>query len=92
MELLHEIGRISAPSAVILQDLADRIGLRICDLPFERVAIAASALRWTRDPFDRLIVAQASVRGAPLITSDRAIREHVSLAVWDEEPSRVSDR
>jgi PIN domain nuclease of toxin-antitoxin system len=38
---------------------------------------------WTRDPFDRIIVAQARLRGAPLLTKDRTIQTHHAEAFWD---------
>ena len=38
---------------------------------------------WTRDPFDRLIVAHArSNRYAPLITSDTQIHENYVKSIW----------
>ena len=48
----------------------------------------ALELNWTRDPFDRLIVAQAMAAGAALVTADHLIREHFVGAVWaSTEPS-----
>lgn len=39
-------------------------------------AILAGQLNWDhRDPFDRMIVAQAARRGLAIVTSDRAMRE-----------------
>jgi PIN domain nuclease of toxin-antitoxin system len=46
------------------------IGLRVCDRPFSDVARQAAIEGWTRDPFDRLIVAQARLAKAALITRD----------------------
>ena len=43
---------------------------------------------WTRDPFDRVIVAQARLRGAPLLTKDRAIHAGYERAIW--EPGSAS--
>ena len=40
---------------------------------------AAMDVSWTRDPFDRLIVAHARVRGWKLATGDEAIIRHLSL-------------
>jgi PIN domain nuclease of toxin-antitoxin system len=34
-------------------------------------------LAWTRNPFDRIIVAHALVRGWRLATADRVILEHL---------------
>jgi len=58
------------------------IGLETCKQPFAAVVGAALTLDWTRDPFDRIIVAQASHRESPLLTADQNIREHYSAAVW----------
>ena len=38
--------------------------------------------KWVRDPFDRLIVAQAIANEAPLVTKDEKIRRHYRRAVW----------
>ena len=38
---------------------------------------------------DRLIVAQAQARGAPLITRDRLIRKHYARAIWDSARSET---
>ena len=43
---------------------------------------AAGALDWTHaDPFDRLIMAQAQVRGLTLITADAAMRDFIGVAM-----------
>ena len=84
IDLLHEIGRIREGSAELVGALSRGLGLKVCDLPFPAVAAAASSLGWTRDPFDRLIVAQAAVAEAPLVTKDRRLREHYRRAVWDD--------
>jgi PIN domain nuclease of toxin-antitoxin system len=83
LQYLYEIGRVSVAGAAVLEDLKRRIGLSICDKPFTDVAAAAHALSWTRDPFDRLIVAQAALKGTPLATKDATIRERYSSAFWE---------
>ena len=79
---LHEIGRLAVGGADILGDLTRRIGLALSDQPFDAVVLAAAALGWTRDPFDRLIVGDALAANCPLLTKDDVIREHCSLALW----------
>jgi PIN domain nuclease of toxin-antitoxin system len=59
------------------------IGLQVADVSTAALAKAATDLSWTRDPFDRLIAAQAIVADSPLITADRTILEHLPLATWD---------
>jgi PIN domain nuclease of toxin-antitoxin system len=59
------------------------VGLaRLSDEPFGAVAAGAIEQRWTRDPFDRLIVAQAELAGAELVTKDQSIRTHYRGARW----------
>lgn len=79
---LHEISRINCPAAVILDSLRRDIGLGTCPQPFAAVVGAALNLDWTRDPFDRLIVAQAAHRNAPLLTADQNIARHYTNAIW----------
>jgi PIN domain nuclease of toxin-antitoxin system len=45
-------------------------------------AVGKSTFAWTRDPFDRLIVANAMADGAPLITADETILANFRDAVW----------
>ncbi len=82
LQYLFEIGRTTLPGARIVEDLDGQIGLIVCDLPFGIVVNRAMTLHWTRDPFDRLICAQALCRGIPLLTKDKSIRRRVKLAVW----------
>jgi PIN domain nuclease of toxin-antitoxin system len=82
LQYLHEIKRSTKPAGTILADLGAQIGVTVCDLPFDRVVREASELSWTRDPFDRLIVAQSLCRNSRLLTKDRGIRKHAPLAFW----------
>jgi PIN domain nuclease of toxin-antitoxin system len=82
LEFLHEIGRLKPPASKVVANLAADIGLRVCDLPFRKVAEPALTETWTRDPFDRLIVANARAAGAALVTKDDNILEHYSRALW----------
>jgi PIN domain nuclease of toxin-antitoxin system len=82
LRLLEEIGRLDVGPGTVIDSLARNVGLRVCDLPFDRVVDRAVRQDWTRDPFDRLIVSQAAVREATLLTRDRQITAHYSKAVW----------
>lgn len=82
LEYLHEIDRVTVGSALILESLGQTLGLSVCDLPFVRVVVESVGETWTRDPFDRLIVAQAKARRARLITKDRSILDRYPGAVW----------
>ena len=82
LRFLNEIGRLVDDSAAVLRSLATTIGLRVADHPFGSIVENAQDLDWTRDPFDRLITAQAKAADAPLITRDRSIRANYDKAVW----------
>ena len=81
-QYLFEIGKVTVGPGVLLADLGERIGLTVSSHPFADVTRTAVTLRWTRDPFDRLIAAQALAEGAPLVTADRTLLEHCAEAVW----------
>jgi PIN domain nuclease of toxin-antitoxin system len=81
IDFLHEIRRLRLSSAEYMRVLEERFSIRVCDRPFADVALAAAAERWTRDPFDRIIVAQARIAKAHLITRDTTIQSHYGRAV-----------
>jgi PIN domain nuclease of toxin-antitoxin system len=80
---MHEIGRARDPASTMLAALRKSIGLEVDDIPFTEITQTAANLTWTRDPFDRMIAAQAIVAGAPLVTADRTILANLALASWD---------
>ncbi len=83
LESMRELGRTKFSAQDLLGKAEHETGLRLCDLPFSAVARAAVAEKWTRDPFDRLNVANAKANGfAPLITADESILRHYPRAVW----------
>jgi PIN domain nuclease of toxin-antitoxin system len=83
MEILNEVRKIKMSSRDIQRKLEHEIGLRVCDLPFPQVADIARDEAWTRDPFDRIIVAQAKANGfASLISSDGHIAQNYPRTVW----------
>lgn len=83
LQYMYEIGRSALGAQDILRKLDHELGVRLCDLPFDLIAKAALDEIWTRDPFDRIIVAQAKLKGfAPLISSDEKIAEHYPRTVW----------
>ena len=83
LEYLHELKRTKLPARDVFQKVAHETGLRLCDLPFPSIASAALDEKWTRDPFDRIIVAQAKANGlAPLISADEHVAQHYPRTVW----------
>lgn len=82
LQYLYEIQRVTDQPDTIMTDLAGSIGLQICDRPFNDVVSRALTCSWTRDPFDRLIVANAAINDDILLSKDRNILENYAYARW----------
>lgn len=82
LQYLHEVGRISKGPGAILSALAAEIGLALDQPPLAAIVSRARELSWTRDPFDRLIVANALHTGGRLLTKDMLVRKHCKAALW----------
>ncbi len=83
LEYFFKRKRIGIAPREIYHAIHVDFGVAMCGLPFAKVVDASLDLDWTSDPFDRLIVAQATAnRNSPLITKDGLIREKYMQAVW----------
>jgi len=79
---LYEIRRITKSPKVALNYLSKHIGLKVHDVSLEALVNKAETLVWTRDPFDRLIVAHAATENHLLVSKDKNIRKNYSQASW----------
>jgi PIN domain nuclease of toxin-antitoxin system len=59
-----------------LPELLEGIGLALLTIKADHVLAIALPEPPTRDPFDRLLLAQCSVEGLQLVTLDRALASH----------------
>jgi len=66
----------------VVATLERDIGLKVCNRPFAAIVNKAESLAWTRDPFDRIIVGQASLHQDVLVSKDESIRAHYNRTVW----------
>jgi PIN domain nuclease of toxin-antitoxin system len=82
VSLLARSGRVRLHRSVraFFDDLFSNPAYQPLDLTPEHVYVADD-LRFTRDPFDALIVATAQIVGLPLVTRDGPIRESGRVAV-----------
>ena len=80
---LHEINRITLTSQDVLLKLRAELGVEVCDSSFASLIAIAVNEKWTRDPFDRIIVSDAKANGlSPLISPDEAIQRNYVKTVW----------
>jgi PIN domain nuclease of toxin-antitoxin system len=80
ISIKRELGKLDAPA-----DLAPTlVGAGALPLPISLDhAVAAGELpRHHRDPFDRMLVAQATIEAAVLVSGDEALRPYGVPTVW----------
>lgn len=83
LEMLYDKGTLRYPSSQILADLSQQVGLSVCQLPMAQTVRSALTIKWTREPGDLLIVANAIANNhAPLVTRDERIRAGYNNAIW----------
>ena len=82
LETLHEAGKLRTEPDRVIGILDRNIGLSRSPATFAEVVGAARTFAWTRDPFDRLIVANAMAEGVRLLTADEHILRRFAGAVW----------
>lgn len=82
MQYLREVGRVRASPDAIVKYLEETIGLTVSDVALQRLVQKGLGQSWTRDPFDRLIVAHAQIERSSLLTRDKMILKHYSKAFW----------
>lgn len=82
LQYLKEIGRITVSPHNIIQTLETDFGLKIDNSPYTEIVQVAVEEDWTRDPFDRLIVASAKHYSAFLLSKDESILDNYKKAIW----------
>jgi PIN domain nuclease of toxin-antitoxin system len=82
LETLHESGKLKNDPDRLVEVVRRDFGLGGSAAAFADVIASARTFAWTRDPFDRLIVANAMADGARLLTADETILANFKDAVW----------
>lgn len=79
---MYQKGRITENADTILQNIASKASFAICQKNWLDIVNVALHCDFTRDAFDRLIVAHAMLDNSVLITKDEKITEHYVHCVW----------
>jgi PIN domain nuclease of toxin-antitoxin system len=80
----HRLGRLPHAGEVVenLPSLLRKSRMDVLPITMEH-ALAAGALPGPhRDPFDRMLIAQAQIEGLPIVTSDRVFKDYPVELVW----------
>ena len=76
IEYLFEIERIKDNSETICNFLEKTIDLKIEKSSFPEIIKISLNEKWTRDPFDRIIVAHSKLKDYTLISKDKKINKN----------------
>jgi PIN domain nuclease of toxin-antitoxin system len=84
LALKHAIGKLvlKGPLARIAIEEPARNGIRSLDITREHACRTGELPLHHRDPFDRLLVAQAQLEGLTLITADPAFSDYDVATLW----------
>ena len=76
----RSIGKLDAPDDVI--ERIDEAGARILTITLQHAHATGELPLHHRDPFDRLLIAQAQLEGFTILTGDRAFSAYDVSVVW----------
>jgi len=79
IQFLAEIGRLAVRNPEFTNAVMSDGRFAVDDIPLTSLVRYALQLDWTRDPFDRLLVAHSSARRIAFCTTDRGIVSHHRL-------------
>jgi PIN domain nuclease of toxin-antitoxin system len=81
IQFLAEVGRLEVQQPSFTQTVVADPRFILDEAPLVALIEKALPLSWTRDPFDRLLVAHSEARRVPLCSLDRSIRSNHRLLV-----------
>jgi PIN domain nuclease of toxin-antitoxin system len=74
------LGKLKSPGDLLPQ--LERADVKLLPITARHADLVASLPLHHRDPFDRLLVAQASLEGLPLVSDDDSLRHYDIEVVW----------
>ena len=74
------LGKLDAPGDLLPQ--LEGAGVELLPVTARHADLVGSLPLHHRDPFDRLLVAQAMLEGLPLVTDDESVRRYDVEVVW----------
>lgn len=78
MQIKYQLGKLTfhQPLPEIIQSQQQNNNLEILPIAIEHIYALQNLPAHHRDPFDRLLIAQATVEQIPIITADPALRQY----------------
>lgn len=75
--------RLDRPVVEMVRAEADRAAIRLLPVAIEHIDALSRLPNHHRDPFDRLLVAQAIHEGLTLVSADQAIAKYAAPILWE---------
>lgn len=74
------LGKLTAPTNII--HMLEHAGMSTLSISVRHAEFAGELPAIHRDPFDRMLVAQAAVEALPIITADESIARYDVETIW----------
>ena len=80
----HRLGKLPSAEGLVADfaRIVEQLGFRPLPISLEHAQRAGNLPGTHRDPFDRILVAQAMAESLPLLTSDQYIQQYSVRCVW----------
>jgi PIN domain nuclease of toxin-antitoxin system len=80
----HALGKLPlhAPPARLVEISVTMLGVNVLPIALDHALAAAALPQHHRDPFDRMLVAQAQLDGLTLVTADDVLRQYGGTLLW----------
>ena len=78
----QSLGKLKLAASEIIQTEMRHNAISFLDIRFSHVTQVGTMAMHHRDPFDRLIIAQAQIEGLPVLGADRAFDRYDVRRVW----------
>jgi len=84
MQIKHQLGklRLDLPLGDLISEQREINRIEVLPITLPHVLVLESLPSHHKDPFDRLLIAQANSEGAVLVTKDPAFEEYPVKLIW----------
>ncbi|MBI2431434.1 MAG: type II toxin-antitoxin system VapC family toxin [Candidatus Hydrogenedentes bacterium] len=85
MQIKSTLGKLQLgkPAAELVQAELDRAAIQLLPITLHHIDALSRLPNHHRDPFDRLLVAQAIYEGLTIVSSDQAIARYGAPVLWE---------
>ncbi|MCC6358874.1 MAG: type II toxin-antitoxin system VapC family toxin [Phycisphaerales bacterium] len=84
MQIKVSLGKLRLEKSVadLVRNELDRAAIQLLSISIEHIDVLSCLPSHHRDPFDRMLVAQAKHEGLTLVSGDQAIANYDALVLW----------